>query len=29
MLTVTFASNLSPHRTFIEAGLEDVYVKEG
>jgi len=29
MLTVTFASNLGLYRTFIEAGLEDVYVREG
>ncbi|MFC1582617.1 hypothetical protein ACFL4W_03655 [Planctomycetota bacterium] len=29
MLTVTFASNLGLYRTFIEAGLEDVYVTEG
>ena len=29
MLTVTFASNLGLYRTFIDAGLEDVYVREG
>jgi len=29
MLTVTFASNFGLYRTFIESGLEDVYVREG
>lgn len=29
MLTVTFASNLGLYRTFIDAGLEEVYIKQG